>query len=112
MQWNTDTDETDRSDFFLQYQPAAHKIVNLRYSFQNNDFEQVDASTLWPVSKRWTLAASTSYSLQDQRNLESYAGFQYRSCLTTVLSDLDYKRLIQAELIKRRLSCRLFLVEW
>lgn len=80
VQWNTDAEETERSDFFLQYQPGRHKIVNLRYSFQNDDFEQVDVSTLWPVSKRWTLAASTSYSLQDQRNLESYAGFQYRSC--------------------------------
>lgn len=80
VQWNTDTEETDRSDFFLQYQPGKYKIVNLRYSFQNNDFEQAEVSTLWPVSKRWTLAASTSYSLQEQRNLESYAGFQYRSC--------------------------------
>ena len=40
VQWNTDTEETDRSDFFLQYQPGKYKIVNLRYSFQNNDFEQ------------------------------------------------------------------------
>jgi LPS-assembly protein len=80
VQWNNDIRETERSDFFLQYQPAAEKIVNLRYSFQNLDFEQVDVSTLWPVSRRWTLAASSSYSLEDSRNLESYAGFQYRSC--------------------------------
>ena len=80
VQWNNDIRETERSDFFLQYQPAANKIVNFRYSFQNEDFEQVDLSALWPVSRRWTLAASSSYSLEDSRNLESYAGFQYRSC--------------------------------
>ncbi len=80
VQWNNDIRETERSDFFLQYQPADNKIVNFRYSFQNDDFEQVDLSALWPVSRRWTLAASSSYSLEDSRNLESYAGFQYRSC--------------------------------
>lgn len=80
VQWNNDIRETERSDLFLQYQPAANKIVNVRYSFQNRGFEQVDVSTLWPVSGRWTLAASISHSIEDSRNLESYAGFQYRSC--------------------------------
>lgn len=80
VQWNNDIRETERSDLFLQYQPAANKIVNFRYSFQNRDFEQADVSALWPVSRRWTLAASSSYSIEDSRNLESYAGFQYRSC--------------------------------
>lgn len=80
IQWNDDSDQTERSTVFFQYEPAIDRIVHLRYSFDRDSYEQVDLSTQWPIARRWTLAASTSYSLQDERNVESYAGFQYRSC--------------------------------
>ncbi len=80
VQWNDDTRTTERSSYFFQYEPAIDRIVNLRYSFDRDSFKQIDVSTQWPLGSRWTVAASSSYSLRDERNVESYAGFQYRSC--------------------------------
>ncbi|MFQ5935673.1 MAG: LPS-assembly protein LptD [Acidiferrobacterales bacterium] len=80
LQWNNDSRDTEQSNLFIQYQPVPDRIVNFRYSFARDDFEQLDLSTQWPVGRRWTVTASTSYSLEDQRNLQTYGGFEYRSC--------------------------------
>ncbi|MFQ5994319.1 MAG: LPS-assembly protein LptD [Acidiferrobacterales bacterium] len=81
IQWNRELRQTAQSGFFLQYQPAKDRIVNLGYRLRGDDnVEQVDLSTQWPIKRRWTVAASASYSLQDERNVQSYLGFGYRSC--------------------------------
>jgi LPS-assembly protein len=84
-QWNDERDETQRSGLFFQYQPADDRIVNFGHQFQRDElerdeFKQVDLSVRWPLKPRWTIQAGTSYSLDDDRNLDSHAGLEYRSC--------------------------------
>lgn len=78
--WDTDRKTNRESNVFIQYQPAKDKIVNIGHQFKKGEFEQLDVSAFWPIGRRWTVQASTSYSLRDERNLESYVGFGYRSC--------------------------------
>ncbi len=80
LQWSEERDERQRSDLFFQYQPADDRIVNFGHRFDRDEFEQLDLSVRWPLKPRWTIQAGTSYSLEDDRNLESTAGLEYRSC--------------------------------
>ncbi len=80
LQWNRDTKETQKGTFYLQYHPSKDKIFNFSHRFLRNDDEQVDVSLQWPVVRSWTVMARSNYSLKDERNIGSYAGFQYKSC--------------------------------
>jgi LPS-assembly protein len=80
LQWDADTRQTERGSFYLQYHPARDKIINVGHRFTQNVQEQVDLSIQWPVANRWAAIASSSYSLLENRNLESYWGFQYNAC--------------------------------
>ncbi|MDH3670530.1 MAG: LPS-assembly protein LptD [Gammaproteobacteria bacterium] len=80
LQWNDERDERQKSDLFFQYQPADDRIVNLGQRFVRDEFEQLDLSVRWPLKPRWTIQAGTSYSLEDDRNLDTHAGLEYRSC--------------------------------
>ena len=84
LQWNQDSKETQKGTFYLQYHPAKEKILNFSHRFLRNDDEQIDVSLLWPVGRSWTVMARSNYSLKDERNIESYAGFQYKSCCWAV----------------------------
>lgn len=83
IQWNPERDETQRSSYYLQYQPAPDRIVNIGHRMlrsDSNNFEQLDVSSEWPVSRRWTVRARTLYSQRDNENVESYLGLQYNAC--------------------------------
>src|SRR5216684_1457282 len=80
LQWDTDKKETERGSFYLQYHPAKNKIINFGHRYTRNVQEQIDFSTQWPIGSHWSAIASSSYSLLDNRNLESYFGFQYNAC--------------------------------
>lgn len=80
LQWDPDTKETERGSFYLQYHPSKDKIINIGHRYTPNVQEQVDFSTQWPISNQWSAVVSSSYSLSDDRNLESYVGVQYNAC--------------------------------
>lgn len=80
LQRDQEIGQTQRSELFFQYQPAPDKIVNFSQRFDRDEFKQVDVSVRWPLKPRWTVQAGTSYSLDDNTNLDSHAGLQYRSC--------------------------------
>ncbi len=85
VQWNPDRDETQRKSYYLQYQPAADRILNIGHRFVRdplnlNDLNQIDVSTEWPLNSRWTLRARSLYSPNGSQSVESYAGVQYNAC--------------------------------
>ena len=46
--------------------------------------EQTDVSLLWPVNRRWSVVSRWDYSLEDQRTMDAFVGFEYGSCCWAV----------------------------
>jgi LPS-assembly protein len=67
------------SNFGLQWQPAAMKVVNVDYRFQRDSFRNADLSAQWPLSLRWYGVGRVSYSLRDRKVLESLVGLEYKA---------------------------------
>jgi len=80
VQWNPERDETQRASYYLQYQPARDRIVNIGQRFVRTELEQLDISTEWPLGARWSFRARSLYSQRDHENVESYTGLQYNAC--------------------------------
>ncbi|MDB6087717.1 MAG: hypothetical protein JWN85_501, partial [Gammaproteobacteria bacterium] len=106
LQWNPQTSKSQRTDLNLQYKPAADKIINLAYRYERGTlrpasscttvttgaavnpypvsaicgFEQVEISGTWPIAGHWNTFVRGVYSIQDNKALERFAGFEYRAC--------------------------------
>ncbi|MDO8596085.1 MAG: LPS assembly protein LptD [Sulfuricaulis sp.] len=80
VQWNRIDDHLQKYNYYLQYNPAKNRIVNVGKRFSRGDLEQTDISTEWPIAGRWTFRARSLYSLRDSRNVDSYAGVEYNAC--------------------------------
>ena len=80
VQWDPERDETRRASYYLQYQPARDRILNVGQRFVRNELEQLDISTEWPLGSRWSFRARSLYSQRDHQNVENYAGLQYNAC--------------------------------
>lgn len=79
-QWNPRDNITQKYNYYLQYNPAKDRIVNLGRRVTRGELEQTDISTQWPVATRWTFRARSLFSQEANRNLESYAGVEYNAC--------------------------------
>jgi LPS-assembly protein len=90
VQWNPET--TEKSNVYIQYNPDAHRIVNIGQRHLHDQVDQTDISAEWPVRGRWTFRGRSLYSERDRRNVETYAGFQYNACCwaARVLLDRRY----------------------
>jgi len=80
--WAIDADSgsTSQTRQFLQYQPSADRILGLGYRYVKNNAESVDLSGQWKFNPRWTLFSRLQYALNNDTNLDSYAGFRYQAC--------------------------------
>ena len=76
-QYNTDEAQTQKFNVGVRYRPQPGKVLNLVYRDTINSVRQTDISTQWPLSPNWTALARWNYSLRDDRNLETLAGFEY-----------------------------------
>jgi len=85
-QYTTDQSQTQRLNVGTRYQPEPGKVLNLSYRYihgtlpnqpQNNTLRQIDISTQWPISARWTGIARWNYSMVDRKLIEGLAGFEY-----------------------------------
>ncbi len=85
VQWDSETDVVGKRNASLRYRGPRGGVANLGYRLRRNDNdqvnqEQVDLSFAWPISPRWEVVARNNYSLHDERNVDSLAGFEYKSC--------------------------------
>ena len=79
-QWNPDLTQSERSEFYLQYRPTSERVVNAGYRFRRDLLEQVDVSAAWPIGDQWRAYARWVYSLDEEKTLDQFAGFEYTSC--------------------------------
>lgn len=81
VQWNPEERRSERAEVMLQYRPESDHVINLGYRFQRGDLlDQVEASAAWPLSKHWAGFGHYVYSLQDNKALDEYLGFEYSAC--------------------------------
>jgi LPS-assembly protein len=80
LQWNPEDQQSERSQFRLQYRPDGDHVVNLGYRFQRERIEQVDTSVAWPISNKWNAFGRYVYSLLDSKTLDEFAGFEFKAC--------------------------------
>lgn len=106
VQWDPQTQASQRTQLDLQYKPAPDAVINLDYRYERYVFDQVELSGAWPIKRNWSVFAREIYSLSDHEYdttpttgtpggpltgtpivserlvgfLERFAGFEYRSC--------------------------------
>ena len=80
VEWNRSDDHLQKYNYYLQYNPAKNRIVNIGKRFSRDELEQTDISTEWPLAGRWTFRARSLYSQFDHRNVDGYAGVEYNAC--------------------------------
>ncbi|MBB5017294.1 LPS-assembly protein [Chitinivorax tropicus] len=84
-QYNSSIHKTQRIDYNIRYQPAIGKALNLGYRMNRDALpgivgqRQIDFSTQWPMSSRWSGVTRVAYSLKDRKNIESLAGVEYNA---------------------------------
>ncbi len=79
-QLDTGNRRTQKSNAYLQYNPAHNKIVNIGQRYTRLDLHQRDVSFEWPLIARWSIRARALDSIRDDRSIESYVGAQYKTC--------------------------------
>jgi LPS-assembly protein len=95
LQYNPDTQRTERSIMGVRYSPAPYRTVNFAYRLKRDESEQVELGWQWPIygavrdPSRGSLATSSScpgtwysvgrvnYSLRDSRVTDSVLGVEY-----------------------------------
>jgi LPS-assembly protein len=108
VQWDPQTQSSERTQVNLQYKPQNDSIINLAYRYERYTFDQVEVSGAWPIRNHWNIFIRDIYSLSDHAFtpytqqttgqqpgqppqgtliyyptvgfLERFAGFEYRSC--------------------------------
>jgi len=86
LQWNTDTDTSDKRSAQISYAASDQAVFNIGYRFFRDpvdeafNIEQSDISFAWPFAKNYSLLSRWNYSLTDKRDIETLIGFQYESC--------------------------------
>ncbi len=95
------TSEISRGSVALRYLDDDYRIFNLAYRFTRNamvldssdsnsdgdatdlidgNIEQLDASLILPIIGNWNLIGRSLYDINYDRELETFAGFEYDSC--------------------------------
>jgi LPS-assembly protein len=80
VQYNTGSQQFQKTGVGVRYQPAVGQVLNLGYRFTRdmlNPIKQLDFSAQWPLRGRWQGVGRWNYSLQDSKILEGLAGLEY-----------------------------------
>lgn len=90
-QWSPNTRLTDMAALELQRRLGADGIFNFSYRYRRGLLEQYSASAVYPLSERWRLVGSWTYSVKDRETVEALAGVEYDSCCVSLrLVDRNY----------------------
>jgi LPS-assembly protein len=79
IQYNASNRSVYSSNYGVQWQPGAKKVVNAEYRYVRDAFKNVDLSSQWPLSLRWFGVGRVSYSLRDRKLIESLVGLEYKA---------------------------------
>ena len=98
VQWNEHHGEVDEGSLQLRYQRDSERLFNFSWRHRSllqatpyllragidPDISQTDVSGAWPLSANWKLLARWNYDHANSRNLEAFAGVEYRNCCATI----------------------------
>ncbi len=85
LQFTAGLDEIERAAVDIRYRSDNGWLANMSYRFADSSVDQtkinhIDAALVWPINQHWKTVARWNYSLEEARNLDSFAGFEYRDC--------------------------------
>ena len=97
-QWSPNTRVTDMAAFELQHRLGNDGVLNFSYHYRRGLMEQYTASAVYPLSDRWRLLGSWTYSqavknmpVSPTGTIDAMVGVEYDSCCVTVrLVDRSY----------------------
>lgn len=98
VQWNEHYREIDEGSLQVRYQRDSERLFNFSWRHRSllqatpymlragidPDISQTDISGAWPLSANWKLLARWNYDHANSRNLEAFAGVEYRNCCATI----------------------------
>ncbi len=120
--WDPRDSEVELGTTRLRYTGADNRVVNLAYRFRRADQEtlglgqdlhQTDIAFAWPLSESWHAVGRWNYDVEEQRDLELLAGFEYESCCYKLRVaarrfiigvDDEYNNSIEAQLVLKGLA--------
>ncbi len=86
LQWNRDTNTSDKRSVQLSYAASKKAVFNVGYRFfrdpvtETKNLEQTDLSFAWPFARNYSLLGRWNYDLTNERDIENLSGIQYESC--------------------------------
>jgi LPS-assembly protein len=80
VQWDTGDTRSEKGDMRVQYRPSNDRVINAAYRFRRGNIEQVDTSLAWALGPKWGAYGRLVYSLQDDKAIDEFAGFEFKSC--------------------------------
>ncbi len=98
VQWNEHHRSVDEGSIRVRYQGERERVFNLSWRYRSllqatpyllqaniePNINQTEASAAWPLAANWTLLARWHHDHANSRNLEAFAGVEYRNCCTTI----------------------------
>lgn len=79
IQYNPNLNQGEKFNVAARYAPEPGKVLNFAYRFTRASVKQVDVSTEWPLTSRWSLLGRINYSIPDKKMLEGLAGLEYNA---------------------------------
>ena len=90
-QWDPNSRVTDMASLELQHRLGGDGIINFSYHYRRGLMEQYSASAVYPLSERWRLLGSWTYSVPIKNvigvptgTVDAMAGVEYDSCCVTL----------------------------
>lgn len=84
IQYNTNANVTNKSQFSLDYQFDKNRIIQLNHrysrSVSGSSLEQLSLLTNLRINRDWQFFARATTDLRLKRSLETFTGLQYESC--------------------------------
>jgi LPS-assembly protein len=82
IQWDPheDHERTRQAALHLHFRGDEGGLFNLGHRYRKGLLDQSDLSFRWPISSRLHAVGRWNYSWRRDRDLESFAGFEYDSC--------------------------------
>ncbi len=85
--WNLDNKRITNTELRLNYQDEKRRIANISFRKLNtelnttdNESTQLTLSAALPINDKWSFVGSLERDLENKRNLETLAGFEYQDC--------------------------------
>ena len=88
IQYNTEVDETEKSQVSLDYQKSEFVNIQLNHRYIRDvsgfSIEQLSLLTNVKINQDWQFVGRLTQDLEQDRSIETFAGFQYESCCWAV----------------------------